>query len=265
MAGGIAGKIMRGVSLAAESPRLISDAMRMNRVRKKNLPLSLKIKPLLAFAKLGIPPEAKVVFDVGANAGQFALLADKYFYSADIYSFEPVASTFSQLENSVAGKQNIKPYRLGLFSRNGHAEINVTSYSPANSMLNVHPDYDKAYGNVVQETGKKETIEIRTIDSFVEENKIGKIDLLKIDVEGVEADVLLGAKQTLKERVDRVYIEISFVRRGRKENAFLEIYSMLDGLDFALCTISGAEYSSDGNARLLSQFDALFVKKSLLQ
>ena len=46
----------------------------------------------------------------------------------------------------------------------------------------------------------KYEIEIRTIDAFVEENGIAKIDLLKIDTEGCEYDILLGASSVLAAR-----------------------------------------------------------------
>jgi FkbM family methyltransferase len=257
-------EIVRKSKRAAELARTIPA---INRYRKKPLKLGKRIGPVETFARLGIPPESRVIFDVGANVGEFALMAKEYFYEPEIYCFEPVRSTYDELLRSVSGFPNIKTFRLGLFNRDGTSEINITNFSPANSMIDIHRDYNEMFGHAVKGTEMKETIETRKLDSVVAENmdKIGKIDLLKIDVEGVEYEVLEGGKDTLKKKVDRIYVEVSLVRKGRAASEFLKIYELLDDAGFALETFHCVDYKKVKWYDRVSQFDALFTKKELFQ
>ena len=57
---------------------------------------------------------------------------------------------------------------------------------------------------------KKETVNVVTIDNFCKKNNIKKIDLLKIDTEGHEAEVLEGASKMLKKNIKYILIEFHF-------------------------------------------------------
>jgi Methyltransferase FkbM domain len=118
----------------------------------------------------------------------------------------------------------------------------------------VHPHLD------LNEIGE-EIIEVRTPDSFVESHRIDKIDIMKIDVEGVEKEVLLGGIETLEKKVDIIFIELSFLRKNRKSPFWTEICQLLYNLGFELITIYDvAKYVEDGQ-EYIAQMDAVFRKK----
>ncbi len=137
-----------------------------------------------------------VIFDIGANKGQYANLIDSIFHgNAKIYSFEPGKITYSELLKNTSQIKNIERYNLG-FGSAGKKEY--LYYDEAGSGL--ASVYKRQLEHVNKKFAQKETVRIKKLDDFCEENKIKNIDLLKIDVEGHELEVLKGAKNMLEKK-----------------------------------------------------------------
>jgi FkbM family methyltransferase len=133
------------------------------------------------------PAEAggKLVADVGANIGLFSILA-AYNGAKEVYAFEPVRETFEILQKNVQvnGLGNvIRPINKAIGEKNYATEI---SYGYAGDSC-AHIDSNEG-------EGKKETIQVVTLDDALAGKKLG---LMKIDTEGYEKNVLLGAKNLL--------------------------------------------------------------------
>lgn len=131
-----------------------------------------------------------IVFDVGANKGQFATLAAAIFEDATLYSFEPTAASFKSLVATAARiGERCRTFNFGLSDREGAVAIfKDAEGSGLNSVYRRRLDH---YGIVMDKT---ETIALKTVDGFCAEQGIAAIDLLKLDVEGHELAVLQGAK-----------------------------------------------------------------------
>jgi len=135
-----------------------------------------------------------VLFDVGANIGQYSLLLLKEFPDAKIYSFEPNINTF-QIQEKFLSHLNIYCFNLGLGSKITKARI----YTYISDKSSQHSSIHK---NVFLDLHKTEKIEemefdMTTLDKFCADNKIDFIDFLKIDVEGNELDVMKGATELI--------------------------------------------------------------------
>jgi FkbM family methyltransferase len=131
-----------------------------------------------------------VVFDVGANVGcvsiLFSGLAEK------VYSFEPSPTTFKYLSKNIenAGLRNVTAYNFGLGSKEGESTITYSPESRSGAFVS----------NRLKNIGHNhvtEVIKIKTIDDMIREQKISKIDVIKMDVEGFEKEVITGARNTL--------------------------------------------------------------------
>ncbi len=155
------------------------------------------------------------VFDIGANIGDYSILFSKLVgKSGKVYAFEPTLTTFSKLNERIEKYQckNVSLFQIAIFSQEGQVEINEfpEDYSGWNSigkpkMLDPQQNYEK-YVEII----RTESVKSLTIDSFCRNNGIEKIDYLKIDVEGAESHVLLGANELLKEKKIRfIQFEIS--------------------------------------------------------
>jgi len=135
---------------------------------------------------------AKVIVDIGANTGVYSLTAKAINPSAKVYAFEPLKQMFRKLIlNNELNKYDIACIEKAASDRNGKAIIYETGTDHvAAASLNAET---RQYGHLNTET----EIEAITLDTFIQANDIGKIDLIKIDVETHEPNVLEGYKQYL--------------------------------------------------------------------
>jgi FkbM family methyltransferase len=149
--------------------------------------------------------DMRVIFDVGANIGDWTLMAKSNFPAAEIHSFELSEATFSTLKNRVKG-EGITLNNFGLSQNEG--EIVYKDYgadSGVNTILESADFHDHRI-----EFSKKKGI-ISTGDRYCSERNIEQIDFLKIDVEGAEHLVLEGFKQLLsKKKVKVIQFEYGY-------------------------------------------------------
>lgn len=136
-----------------------------------------------------LPP--LVIFDVGANKGQFAQAVLKIFdQNVTLYSFEPSVNTFCILKAALTDCTNFKIYNYGL----GESNEELTLYMDKKASGEASIYKRQVSGKTYEIT---ETIKIITLDNFCVDNNINHIHYLKLDVEGHELSVLKGAKCTL--------------------------------------------------------------------
>lgn len=201
-----------------------------------------------------------VVFDVGANDGQTVLRLQQHLPSPRVLAFEPVSATFDVLLERTAHVPNLECFKLAMGSGSGEREIYVNQSSTLSSL---HSDWGDA--QVV------ETIEITTLDRFVEEHPVPCIHLLKIDVEGHDLEVLKGAERLLAaSRIEIVMVEAGFGAPGRPQPTLSQIQDYLRPFGCHLHGIYnqcraplgryfGLSKNADGIPNVLVYCDALFV------
>ncbi|SDC70094.1 methyltransferase, FkbM family [Niabella drilacis] len=134
-----------------------------------------------------------VIFDVGANIGEWSLYAAKMGYSASIYAFEPSKATYDTLVQNTRAYPNIKCVNLGLGDKIGQYTLySSRQESPIASLYKID--------NPVEEYSEKytQTINISTVENFCQNNNVEEIAFLKIDVEGHEYKALLGAGELIQ-------------------------------------------------------------------
>lgn len=170
-------------------------------------------------------PDAPVrlVLDVGAAWGDKTVTFLRAFPDASVYCFEPQARSRMRLARRVARwSDRVRVYPYGLFREDRQVPLRLYSYWDASSLLPI--------SEPMRQGGKREVgveqITVRRLDACLEELRITRIDLLKIDVEGVEREVLEGADEALR-RTDNVFIEIAGTLRkpvpGDDERAVFEM------------------------------------------
>ena len=141
--------------------------------------------------------EPLTIFDVGANLGKYANLIAKMFSQRkkEIYSFEPSKKTYAQLKKNCSNNKDVRFLNFGLSDKEEKVKLYLDKEtSGMASIYKRRLDYMNIYLNIEEE------IQLKTLDGFCANNKIKKIDLLKMDVEGSELKVLEGAKNMLNER-----------------------------------------------------------------
>lgn len=148
---------------------------------------------------LRLSPLLKTVFDVGANKGEWSeLLLQTVPEIQQVYLFEPGQAAYKTLQSKFLLNAKCSIENMGLSDVNGK----FTFYEGANAAE--HSSFvDTADKSLLATEGK-----LTTIDSFVFENNVSHINLLKIDTEGLDFRVILGSKNMLgKQQIDFVQFE----------------------------------------------------------
>ena len=243
----------------------------MKKIIKKIIPYSLrrKIKRyVLLRSELELPgildeldPDMKIIFDIGANVGNVSMNLIEAFPGAIVYSFEPGHKTFELLKQNLLAwgeKGRSKLFKLGFYDEAKEGRLNITNFNGANSMLNLTQEY-KTMNPKIRPKGS-ESIDLIRLDDFVKENNIKHIDLVKIDVEGVEKQVLLGGREAFTNIIDTVLIEISFVRTPRRSGEYIELFKLMHEFGFSPAKIYDLAHSTGSKDWKLAQFDCVFKK-----
>jgi len=173
-----------------------------------------------------------VIFDVGANTGQFALQLRAGGYRGKIVSFEPLFAAFHQLTEAAAHDPDWAVLNYALGSQEASADINVANNSWSSSLLDMLPAHTKAAPGSAY-IGR-ERIMIKTLDSvFSDYCKSDDRAFLKIDTQGFTKRVLEGSEKSLAS-VRGLQIEMSLVQLYEGEPLIDELVSFLRGRGFTL-------------------------------
>lgn len=161
-------------------------------------------KNKLAF--LSLIRRDQIVFDVGANFGSYtSLFSDIVANRGKVYAFEPVEATVNQLRENLCGKANVVAVQKAL----GMKQCRSTIFTPGTDLgqSSLAPHSAGSWSNSVEV--REEEIEITTLDSFVMEYAISKIDFIKVDVEGAETLFLEGAEKTIRRFQPMLFLELN--------------------------------------------------------
>lgn len=205
--------------------------------------------------------DISVVFDIGANVGDVSLYLLHYFSQATVFGFEPCSATYERLLSNVkkAGYQErFRPFRLGFYDEETEGTLQVTSAHGANSLVAAGDEYRRMNPHVT--TIATEQIPLMRLDDFVSREGIQHIDLVKIDVEGVEQQVLRGGAETFARKVETVVMEVSFVRCPRQDGEYIRLFQLLHDYGFAPAEIYDISHAESAKAWKLAQFDCVFRK-----
>jgi len=145
--------------------------------------------------------EGMTVFDVGANVGELTLLFSRLVGAAGVvHAFEPCAQTFERLETvcRATSLRNVRLNRLALAEDEEPVSLNV--YDEDHMSWNTRAARPlESYGIDVKPVAVEQS-QATTLDLYCERNGVARVDLLKIDVEGAEFQVMVGARRMLREK-----------------------------------------------------------------
>lgn len=166
------------------------------------------------------------VFDIGANIGYYTLQASvRVGNSGNVFAFEPVTITYNKLIDNIKlnSFSNIVAEKLALSNSKDNIELFVADEkSTGSSSISMHVNF----------SGIKETAETDTLDNYVENHKITKADLVKIDVEGCEPMVIEGMKNIMLNFKPLVLIEVLDERLNTIGSNKENLYSLFGQRDY---------------------------------
>ena len=167
-----------------------------------------------------------VVADIGANTGYVTLLlADLVGDAGRVISFEPYGPSFDLLRRNVEsnGLRQVEVFCIALSDTTGISRL----------YLSAKNDGMHSFGDLIDETGvagssPQVPVKTTTLDQFLEERGIPRIDVLKIDVEGAETLVFSGARSLLSRPDSPVILcEVYDVNQVRLQKSEKDLRAML--------------------------------------
>jgi FkbM family methyltransferase len=168
-----------------------------------------------------------VNFDVGANVGVFTLAMAKACPTADVFAFEPAPETFEHLRRNVEANRaaNVHLGRTAMGSQLNQALFQIDPRSPATNRLKTS---DGQSHQCIE-------VDVQTIDANLHQAEDRHLGLLKIDVEGFECDVLVGAADSIrKNRWAAVLIEICPGNLQRVGRSVADLVAVCESLGCSL-------------------------------
>lgn len=184
-------------------------------LRETYLAFDLETEPVVA-------RRGDVVFDLGANVGSNAMVfAERVGPSGKVFAFEPVMRRPLEKNLQVNGFSNVTVVPAAVGDRIGKTQIkvrancidsriadavkgdNIQAETPAQPLAEGDAEGSAADGDSVGD-GISHTqvtcldVDLMTIDAFVEEQKLERVDLIKVDIEGAEELAMRGAEQTVR-------------------------------------------------------------------
>lgn len=203
------------------------------------------------------------VVDVGANEGQAARRFLGLMEHARIYSLEPDGRPYSVLSRYAESEPRLRCFQLAVGEQPGTLELRANKESVTNSFL--PPVEGAAAGAHVAQMMTQvtsETVRVTTLPAFCREQRIERIDLLKLDTQGFEERILRGCRDWLSPaRVRAVLTEALFADLYVSQARFDHVYGMLRDHGYKLHSFHEVEATSRGGWLWA---DALFVPSAEL-
>ena len=198
------------------------------------------------------------IFDIGAHKGETLENFTRYFNKSRIYSFEPFEDSFKILSKKALEIPNSKVFNFGISNFNGTKILNsyIDSDNPNISAINSTLKIQK--GNFIPTYSMSQEVEcdFMKLDTFINENDIDSIDLLKIDVQGSEYSVIEGAEDLfMSKKIKCIFIEIAIAEYYENQKDFNYYISTFKSYDYKLIGLCNLITDKNKNTLYL---DAIF-------
>ena len=150
------------------------------------------------------------ILDIGANIG----MTSYYFsqFAKVVHSFEPSSENFELLSKMIEFNKltNVIPYKMAIAPTDGEADFQIQQNKTMHSLK-----------PATQPTGS-EKVKTMRLDTFFKEKGIEKCDFMKLDVEGMEADIICSEGfQNVASKIDIILLEVHNWM-GRNPNQLME-------------------------------------------
>jgi FkbM family methyltransferase len=201
--------------------------------------------------------KVNLVFDVGANRGQFGQSLRDLGYKGRLVSFEPLSTAWNELvETSRTDPLRSVAPRVAIGGEDGETEIHIAANSKSSSILNMLDAHLKAAPESAYV--QSEQTPLRRLDTVGPEYvHADSILFIKIDTQGFEAQVLKGAPNLLQRAVG-LHMELSFVPLYEGQPIYDEMIDQVKALGFEMWSITPG-FTDPQSGRML-QADAAFFR-----
>jgi FkbM family methyltransferase len=223
------------------------------------------------YASLGKSPE--LILDVGAHNGSSIERYKKIWPKVGIHSFEPNSLLFEEMQDKFRGSTSVKLIKCGISNYSGMASFNIhTTSTGSSSVLDVDRGTNFSKRRGIEESNvQRVEIAVDTLDNYIESSGLQIIDLLKVDVQGLEFEVFQGCHQSfLNSKIEFVEVELIVADLYSHDKKWSDTVKLLGDNGFSVIAISTDARSTNlGPFDLVKnrelQFDFLFGRNDIVK
>lgn len=180
----------------------------------------------------------QVVYDIGAHVGLWTEMCQQLFAPRQCVLFEPQShlhtAAMARRPNGPANWR-ILPYALG--ERQGSVDLYRTRNQAASSLL--RPLETASANDLPTAADGTEPVRVMPLDNLVDQETLPLPDLVKIDVQGFEAQVLSGGQRTLR-HAQRAIVEVSLHTLYQNQKLIGDVLPLLGKTGFVVDDITEA-------------------------
>ena len=209
-------------------------------------------------------PENPVIIDAGAYDGTDGKRFAKKWPNSQVHCFEPIPQIFTLLCDNVQNMPNMFVYNCALSSENGTSEMFISEFRntpgvPSHSASLRRPKDHLIHAPhvVFPRTVEVETF---TIDTWAELHGIDHVDMMWLDMQGVELEVL-KASPNIMATAQVIIIEVEFVEAYEGQSQYHEIKNWLEHQGFIMVWCNFDPNNPTQHDAYCG--DVLFIKKDL--
>jgi len=206
----------------------VYDSSEFRRELQENSHAQGEVRFLQSISKPGM-----IALDVGANRGVTTVtLARAVGENGHVWAFEPVPEHFAALKTNLSQNNgtNVEALQVAVADAPGEVDLYV---------------HGEGSGIVPAEGTQRLRVAATTIDSFLYEHGVGRVDLISSDCEGSELRVLRGAEEALTSYSPQIFCEIHHSYLSTLGKSVRDVVDYLRQLGFEVRPISGGDLGSD--------------------
>ncbi len=160
-----------------------------------------------------------IIFDIGANIGIMALNFAKNSPKGKVYAFEPTQYALEKLNRNINLNPNLNANVIVtncFISEKSNINPEIIAFSSWSLTKRTTEDHKHHLGTPMSTSG----VPSLSMDDFVNNNNISRIDFIKVDTDGHEYEVFLGAKKTISLLRPKIIFELGLYVMEEKNIKF---------------------------------------------
>jgi len=210
-----------------------------------------------------LPTGKMNIIDIGAHIGTFSILSASKYPDAKIYAFDPFPETYSLLERNIISNkiQQVHTYSYALSNKNESRKLFLSDENWEHSTIN-------------SDSNKSIVVEGKRLDTFIEEEKIRLVDLIKFNCEGAEFEILKSISNETFKKIKMMVI--LFHEDMAQDFLRTDIYNIINTNNFIYREINSSKnrgwiiaknpifYSKTNNLFLKIEYQLSIVNSKIL-